>query len=176
VHTESTGSGFVNIFVRPAAAAKALEVLRRWVAQNVTSEPMHEDVRLWVRRNCSDHKLRSAYSVWQVLHASCEQSGSLAGEEKNLSLELLTEPEEFAVCLLLHEFPQKLGHGIPSGYLYQLAVRVRDGFFWRGRVAPFWLDDSENLFTAGPRRFLLALCEMVLRTGVLAHFQRQRMH
>ncbi len=169
---EPTGCGFINFFVKPAAAGVALWNLSQWLEEHLPSNSMPGDAQHWLLVKCRDTKLHFAFHVWRRL-AEFDIRSAYFSTKLLAQLADLTEPEEFSVCLLLHEFPEKLLRKVPSGYLYQLAVRVRDGFFWRDQVAPFWIEDWEAPSMIPARHFLLALCERVLRAGITNIFHHQ---
>lgn len=165
---ESAESGFVNIFVSPAFAAISLLPYADWLNSTFRSLFLHKIDSMKFCRGCEDSKLRFAHGVWKTLadtpYSPVQLSEYPLTENE---LRLLTEPEEFAIILQLHEFPERVAERMISGYLYRLAVLIRDGVFSASSVAPYWLCDWEYPETMAARRFLLTLCEQVLRAGLL---------
>lgn len=167
LRAEATGSGFVNIFVSLSTAAQALKGLEEWINSNVPSNWLITPDAQKIHRHCPDTKLRFAYSVWQIIASrSSDVAAGIRVLAEDSALALLCDPDEFAVILQLHEFPERLSDGMSSGYLYRLAVLIRDGFFWHHQLAPFWINDWEEPRVGQPRKYLLSLCERVMRIGI----------
>lgn len=167
-YVEAAESGFVNVFVSPAIAARSLLSYAEWF--NETFQPLflHKIDSLTFTRSCDDSKLRFAYGVWKILAEVCHKLTEEPDHEfKHNELKLLTEPEEFTIILQLYEFPERVAEGFISSYLYRLAVLIRDGLCSSSGIAPYWLYDWEFSANQAPRRFLLTLCERVLRAGLL---------
>jgi arginyl-tRNA synthetase len=163
---QATGEGFVNMFVRPHAAAVALAALDTWCGSHVSRLGLSDADHMAYSSACSDHKLRFSYRVWQHLHEVLE-SEPLDCRSSEF-LELLREPEEFSVLLFLHEFPHQFEHGVSTGYIYRLARLISDGLFWNSRLPEFWIHDWEDPRLHKPRRFLVSVCERVLAASLAA--------
>ncbi|MCX7624935.1 MAG: hypothetical protein N2Z21_01775 [Candidatus Sumerlaeaceae bacterium] len=172
-HADSAESGFVNVFISPGAAATALAPFADWLCGRLplASQPTVDAFAF--SRNCQDSKVRFAFEVWWVLANQLEENTwteGMAATEDELSL--LTEPEEFAIILQLHEFPERLAEKLTAGYMYRLAVLIRDGLFCESGIAPYWLNDREYPEALPARRFLVWLCERVLGAGLSLHQRR----
>ncbi len=167
---EASGEGFVNIFVRPAAAAQALFALGNWLNHFPGTEVGTTASALLRNGHVLDHKRSFVLKTLELLNAYLEEFDSSSAPCPEPSrLALLTEPEEFRVALQLHEFPSQLRTGVTCGYLYRLSILIHDGLFENGLLPEYWLCDWEEPQRILPRLYLLKLCLRVLALGTTSY-------
>lgn len=161
---EASGVGFTNVFVDSRAVSGGLAILHSWIVErNIEAKAFPVSRRSLFERACPDPKLRIAYHVFEKLEFACRELGLDRPQPVDIhELHWLKEPEEFTVALQLHEFPLWAEAHSAAGHIYRLAVAVRDGFFWRDRVADYWIADPERPEAVPARRNLLWLVTQIL--------------